>query len=126
MPSDIDAAMAELKKQPGKHYRLVRLEAGNVATKKLRGYEPVRSEDPSVKGTILVKDLGPDGTVRVGRLALMQCRKEDHDKYMKEVHERDQLKLDMIQKRYKESEEDVKRQLGKAHKGYSHFVKEEE
>jgi len=123
---EMDEALSELKKQPGKHYRLVHLNPGNITMKRVRGYEPVKSTDPEVSGTILAKERGPDGMIHIGNLGLMRCRKEDHERYQKRIAEKNQARVDLIQRQFKESEEVVKRQLGKAHKHYSHYSRVEE
>lgn len=123
---EIDEALAELKKRKDRHYRLVALNPGNVTVKKFRGYEPVKSTDPEVEGTILAKERGPDGMIKIGNLGLMSCPKEKYEEHQKRIQEKNQARIDLIKRQYKQSEEVVKRKLGKAHKHYEHFTKVEE
>lgn len=128
--SDMDTIIEAMKKQPGKHYRFVRTSGPdsdiNVSRKRLRGYKPVMSSDPEAKGTILEKRVAVDGQIRFGTQTLMSIPKEQYLKYRKEVRERTDSKLAAIRDGYQGSGEDVKRKLGKRHKDFNVFIKEEE
>jgi len=114
----IDELSNEIKKQPDKHYRFVRRESGNVSMKKTRGYEIVSPQDPEVKGTILEKThKGVDGAIVVGNLQLMRCTEEQHRKNRAKVDERNERIQAALKAKYLSGEEDLKRSLGKQHKG---------
>jgi len=116
----LDALMSLLKKQPGKHYRLIRLEPGHTEMKKADGYEFVGSKDPEVTGTILAKDMATaDGLIRVGGLAVARTTVENRDRLRKEVQAREDRRLRAIKRAYLEDGEKVKRSLGKRHKEFN-------
>jgi len=114
----LDDLSAEIKKQPDKHYRLVRRESGNVSMKKAKGYETVSPQDPEVKGTILEKShKNADGSITVGNLVLMRTTKEQHAKNRAKVDERNELVRKAVARNYLEAGENLKRSLGKQHGG---------
>lgn len=113
----IDDISAELKKQPGKHYRFVRKESGNVSVKKARGYEMVSSQDPEVKGTILEQHKDGDSHVAVGNLVLMRCTEEQYQKNRKKIDDRSEAIRNAVKQRYEAGGEELKRKLGKKHSG---------
>ena len=123
----LDDLSAEIKKQPDKHYRLVRRESGNVSMKKAKGYETVSPQDPEVKGTILEKShKNADGSITVGNLVLMRTTKEQHAKNRAKVDERNELVRKAVARNYLEAGENLKRSLGKQHGGLKLIHEESE
>lgn len=113
---EIDELINSLKKQAGQRYRLVRLDSGNVTRKKVRGYNFVSSQDPEVKGTILEQHKGADGLIRVGNLALARIKEADARKQEAKVRARTETKLAMIERTFRDTGDNLKRQAGKKHK----------
>lgn len=124
--STLSELLKALKTQKGRRYRLIRLDSANVTSKKLRGYEFVRKEDPEVKGTILEKHQGPDGLIRLGNMALGRISAEQYEKNREKVRERTERRLRAIRQAYEEAGENVKRELGKAHKSFNVIIEKEE
>jgi len=114
----IDEVLEALKRQPDKHYRMISLEPTNLAMKRYKGYEPVTSQDPEVRGTSLEKFADASGHIKVGNLVLGRVSKEQFAKNRAMVKERTDRKLRSIKRAYQEAGEDVKRKLGKAHSGF--------
>jgi len=123
----LDILMQMVKKQKGKHYRLVHLDSGNVTAKKLKGYEFVRGSDPEVVGTVLARDhKGPDGIIRMGNLGLARTSEEQYQKNRAKVRERTDRKLRALKRSYQEAGENIKRKLGSHHRDFKIIHREED
>jgi hypothetical protein len=122
----LDDLTAEIKKQPDKHYRLVRADPANVSVRKSKGYESVSAKDPEIKGTILERQVESDGTMRIGNQILMRTTVENRDRLQKKIEERNQMRLDAIKRKFLKDGEDIKRTMGKSHKNIEFIHDEKE
>ena len=122
----IDMINKVLQRQPGKRYRLIRLDSPNITEKKIRGYSFVRKEDPEVKGTILEEHLGADGIIRVGNLGVARISEKDARVHEKKIEERTERTLKAIETAYRERGEDLQKEMGAHHKDFKVIVKEED
>lgn len=116
----------QLKKQPGKRYRMVRLDKENVSAKAHRGYEFVLPGDPEVKGTNLEKIHAADGKVTFGNLALARISEKRARELEKQNQDRLELRMKAIKEGYRRKGEEIKRALGSSHKNFDVIVEEEE
>jgi len=121
----LDEIMSQMKKQPGKHYRLIRLDSANVSVKKAKGYDLVNPSDPEVKGTALEKQAHSDGTVRVGNLALARTSKENAKRLRAQIDEKTDRRLKAIKRKFLKEGEQIKRALGPQHGDLKFIAKEE-
>jgi len=121
----IDTVAQAIKKQPGKRYRLVRLDPANMAQKKFAGYELVNSKDPEVQGTILAGETDSAGLVRVGGLALARISEKRAEEIQGEKDKRQERRLQAIEQGFLAEGEKVKRSLGSSHKEFTAFVEKD-
>jgi len=122
----LDDLAAQIKKQPGRRYRYVRLDPENVSRKKIEGYEFLRKEDPEIKGTILEQHMTADGQIKVGGLSL--ARISEPAARLKEKKNEAKLKsrLNLIQQNYQKAGEDIKRALGPSHAAFKQITEDKE
>ncbi len=120
---DIDKIM---KAQPGKRYRLVRLDPANMSDRVYKGYELVTKGDPEVKDTLLEKHVDGESHVRVGGLALARISEKRAREIDAKKHEKLEKRMKSIREGYLVAGENIKRKLGPAHKGFKTIVQEEE
>ena len=122
----IDEVLEVMNKQKDKHYRMISLEAANLARKRYKGYNPITTQDIEVKGTALEKFKDAEGHIRIGNLVLASTSKEQFAKNRGKVQERTDRKLRSIKRTYQETGENIKRQLGSAHAGFKTIHKTED
>ena len=122
----LDEMAAQIKRQPGKRYRFVRLDADNVTRKTVEGFQFSRKEDPSIKGTILEKHVGADGQIRVGGMAIMEISETAARAKEKKTEDKMKAHLSAIQANYQKAGENIKRELGTAHKAFKPIVEDKE
>ena len=125
MPGPLHILCAQLNKQQGRRYRLIRLDPANVVEKKVRGYKFLGKEDPEIKGTILEEHVRADGLIAVANLGLARISEEDALKHDAEIQKRRDRKLQAVRRNYRAKEEEIKRKLGKHHKDFKIIMKEE-
>jgi len=124
---ELDEILSKIKQQPGKEYRMIRLDDANVSIKQFRGFQFVNAGDPEVKGTILAKDhQTPDSKIRIGNIALARISKEDAKKHRDKVAKRTATKLSLIKGTYLQEGEKIKRQMGKDHSHFKPIFKAED
>ena len=122
----LDDILAEVKKDPNKHYRLTRLESARMSLKRAEGYENVSASGPEIKGTTLERNRESDGSVRIGGLVLQSISKEQHEKLVKRVEDRTRAREASIKRNYLEEGERVKRGLGKKHRAIDFIAESKE
>lgn len=122
----LDDMAGQIKKQPGRRYRFVRLEPENVSRKKIEGYEFLRLGDPEIKGTILEQHATADGQIKVGGLALTRISEPAARLKEKKNEAKTRSRLDLIQQNYQKAGEDIKRELGSSHKAFKPIVEDKE
>jgi len=114
-----------IKKQPGRRYRLVRMDPANVSDRIYKGYEFVVGSDPEIKDTPLDRHKDASGQIRVGGLALAKIS----EKRARELEAARDAKLEKrmkaIREGYLREGENIKRKLGSAHKAFDTIVEEE-
>ena len=124
--NDIEVILQHANLQSDMHYRLIRMDATNVASKKGKGYMFVLKGDPEVKGTILDKDhIGSDGIAMIGSLGLARTTKVNYERRQRHKRELTNLRLQSIKSQYLKAGENIKRGLGKDHKGIKFIATEE-
>ena len=116
----------EIKKRKGYHYRFVSQTPENISRKKYRGYEPVLSSDPEIKGTILEKAAASDHTTRFGNQILARIPEEQAQKLRGQNQAKLDQRLRSIERNYQDQTDKLKREIGKGHAVLKPIFKKEE
>lgn len=123
--SVFDVLSDAIKQQPGRHYRWVNESSEKLSRRKAQGFEFVSPLDPSVKGTILEKHIDEHSRIFVGGMYLMHTSKKRAEELQAQIDKQNKMRMDSIERSYREAGDQIKRSLGTKHKGFNVIVEKE-
>ena len=122
----LDIIGETVKKDPTKHYRMIRNNPDRVAGAKMDGFHVVTAADTAVKGTPVEELKGAGGEIRLGESILVATSKARAEELTKKRMAKAEQRLHAVHEAWQETGEALKRAAGNKHKAINVFVEKEE